>query len=348
MLKNIVALTIPIALLVSCVPNDSNKNENIIDSELVSEEMKVPKDKDEIIIPKEETDDTQENIDSTKSTEEQQAFITTPEGTIYEALVLSSSGIAITKQIESSSEKLGELKLGEHIFVLEEFKNMARIHSKGVEGWVLKSNISKVPYNSNMKQEVKNPDDLLVLVNKKLKLSSDYQPQNLVIPDVPFSFTGTPEKKYMTAEAAKAIEEMFVEAENNGIQLVGASGYRSFQTQEQLFTSYVLRDGYEIANQFSAFPGESEHQTGLAMDITSRAVNFKITTTFGETKEGVWVQENSHKFGFIIRYPKGMENITGYSYEPWHLRFVGKEAALIMNEQNLTLEEYSEFIRRFK
>lgn len=133
---------------------------------------------------------------------------------------------------------------------------------------------------------------------------------------------------------------MFASAENAGIHLFAQSGFRSFERQEQIFTAFAEQDGEEAANKYSARPGESEHQTGLVMDITSESVNFQLTTEFGATEEGLWVAEHAHEHGFIIRYPKGKESITQYDYEPWHLRYVGIKAATEMNNNNETLEEY--------
>ena len=89
-----------------------------------------------------------------------------------------------------------------------------------------------------------------------------------------------------------------------------------------------------------AYPGQSEHQTGLAMDVSCQSVGFTLEEDFGQTTEGIWLSENAHKFGFIIRYGKDTTNITGYSYEPWHIRYVGKDAAKEIYDLNITLEEY--------
>ncbi|WP_176555698.1 D-alanyl-D-alanine carboxypeptidase family protein [Virgibacillus ndiopensis] len=187
---------------------------------------------------------------------------------------------------------------------------------------------------------VSNPTDTLVLVNKQHALPEDYVPEELIVPDVPFPFTKDIPKKYMRKEAAKALEKMFAAAGKADLELYAQSGYRSYNRQQTLFASYSEQHGEKEANKFSARPGESEHQTGLTMDVTSPDIEFQLNTEFGKTDEGKWVKENAHKFGFIIRYPKGKEDITEYQYEPWHLRYVGKEAAQVIYEQELTLEEY--------
>ena len=181
----------------------------------------------------------------------------------------------------------------------------------------------------------------LLLVNKKNPLSSDYVPENLMVPDVPFTFSEYSEAKLMSQDAALALGELFESAKSEGINLYALSGYRSYDRQAAIFAASVKKNGSEYkANQFSAKAGQSEHQTGLAIDVTSASVNYTLAEDFGETKEGKWLSENAYKFGFIIRYQKGKESITGYNYEPWHLRYVGKTAADQIKSQNTTLEEY--------
>lgn len=185
-----------------------------------------------------------------------------------------------------------------------------------------------------------NPYDILAVVNKENALPADYVPNDLVVPDVPFPFEEELPKKQLREHAAAALEELFVAAENAGHVLYAQSGYRSYERQVNLFAAYAENHGEEAANLFSARAGESEHQTGLSMDITSQAVGFALTTDFGDTSEGEWVSENAAAFGFIIRYPEGKETITEYQFEPWHLRYVGEQTALEITEANLTLEEY--------
>lgn len=187
---------------------------------------------------------------------------------------------------------------------------------------------------------VNNPDGLLVLVNKKRNLPSDYAPEDLVIPNVLFPFKEKLEKKYLRKEAALALEQLFQRASQDNVKLYALSGYRSYKRQEEIFNYKAQQRGEEVANQTSARPGQSEHQTGLAMDVTSSSVNYKLVESFGETKEGQWLVGHAADFGFVIRYPQGKEDITGYNYEPWHLRYVGKEMAGKVNTLGITLEEY--------
>lgn len=199
------------------------------------------------------------------------------------------------------------------------------------------------------KEVIQNASNPLALVNKMFGLPSEYFPEDLVTPDVSFSFGNQDvEKSKMRKEAAEALEKMFAEAEQSGIMLFAVSGYRSYDRQEALFTAEVNKVGEEVAAEAVAEPGSSEHQTGLAMDISSKSAGLILTDQFGETPEGNWLEKNAHKFGFILRYPKGKEGITGFMYEPWHYRYVGQEAATDIYHNNWTLEEYFELARKVK
>lgn len=192
----------------------------------------------------------------------------------------------------------------------------------------------------NNKKTVSNPDDLLVLVNKENNLLSTYEPKDLIIPDIPFSFEGDYPKKYLRKDAALALEKLIYTAEEKGYKIYGISGYRSYDRQKNIFLANVRKYGFKKTNTFSAVPGQSEHQTGLVMDVSSASVGYKLVTSFAETPEGLWLKENAHLFGFIIRYPQEKVEITGYQYEPWHIRYVGIDAARKITKANLTLEEY--------
>ncbi|APH04729.1 M15 family metallopeptidase [Bacillus weihaiensis] len=194
---------------------------------------------------------------------------------------------------------------------------------------------------------IENPTNVLAMVNKDYSLPSTYKPEDLVIPNVEFSFgEAEVEKRYLREEAAHALEELFSLAKKDQIELFAVSGYRSYSRQQGIFNSEKEAKGEVEAMQAVALAGQSEHQTGLAMDVTSRSVNLEITEEFGQTEEGMWVEENAHLAGFIVRYPKGKEEITGYQYEPWHLRYVGKEKATTMFEHQLTLEEYFNRVKK--
>ncbi|MCM3704915.1 MULTISPECIES: M15 family metallopeptidase [Cytobacillus] len=194
---------------------------------------------------------------------------------------------------------------------------------------------------------IQNPDNVMVLVNKQFSLPDGYEPPKLVIPDVAFSYGKLDlEKSYMRKDAAEGLEKLFAGAMNEGVELFAVSGYRSFTRQSEVFDAEVNRVGKEKAVQAVAIPGSSEHQTGLTMDISSRSAGLELSEKFGETKEGKWLAENAHRYGFILRYPKGKETITGYKYEPWHFRYVGVEAAKVIYEKKCTLEEYFDMVKK--
>lgn len=189
---------------------------------------------------------------------------------------------------------------------------------------------------------VENPYDVLALINKKHALPGDYVPKDLVFPNVRYPFTEDLPKKQLRKIAADALEELFKAADEAGLELYAQSGYRSYDRQVAIFTSNVEQHGEEAANNFSARPGQSEHQSGLTMDVTSSKVDFSLVIEFGETPEGKWIAEHAHEYGFIIRYLEGKEDITQYQYEPWHLRYVGEKVATEIYEKEITFEEYIE------
>lgn len=200
--------------------------------------------------------------------------------------------------------------------------------------------IVSVPAMSQDKvRVVADPNNTLVLVNKYFKLPTNYKPQLLVYPHVRF-LTGRTEKAKMQLIAANALEKMFHAAKHDGVTLTGVSAYRSYKTQVALFKHYEQRDGQAKALTYSAFPGTSEHETGLAIDVSDAAGRTAATPAFSGTKESLWLESHASNYGYIIRYPKGKQAVTGYEYEPWHLRYVGTAVAKSLKAANQTLEEY--------
>ena len=186
-------------------------------------------------------------------------------------------------------------------------------------------------------------DSYRILVNRQWELPATYVPADLVIPNVPSVFSGDIEARYLRAEAAEALEALYDAAlEETGKTLYLRSGYRSYETQRVLFNSRARERGVHRANLSTAQPGQSEHQTGLAVDITSDTVNRQLSQRFADTSEGKWIEAQASQFGFIIRYPAGKEAITGYIYEPWHLRYVGIPLATRLSESGLTMEEFAD------
>lgn len=174
----------------------------------------------------------------------------------------------------------------------------------------------------------------ILLVNKEKGLESEYKPGNLVNVN-----TKTNQKILMEKEAAEKLQEMFKAAENDGIELIPVSAYRTYEYQKNVFDQSVKSQGIEYTKRYVAVPGYSEHQTGLAIDVGSPE-DTTLTDNFENTDAFTWLQKNMHGYGFILRYPKGKENITGYKYEPWHIRYVGKDVAKKIQETGLTLEEF--------
>ena len=133
---------------------------------------------------------------------------------------------------------------------------------------------------------------------------------------------------------------MLEDAKSEGIEFVICSTYRSYSTQDTIYHNYVSMYGADYANTISAYPGRSEHHTGWAVDVTSASMGYDLKQNFIEYPEGIWINNHCSEYGFIIRYPKDKTHITGYSYEPWHLRYVGVDVAKEITEKGLTLEEY--------
>jgi D-alanyl-D-alanine carboxypeptidase len=195
---------------------------------------------------------------------------------------------------------------------------------------------NKETSNTKTSGLVKNPSDIFVLVNKNHYLDPGFMPKDLVKLNITFAPEATQEERMMRKEAADALKTMFAEGRKENILLRGVSGYRSYKSQKQVYDQNLKAKGRDYVESFVAYPGQSEHQTGLSIDVG--AVN--NTQNFGTSKEGKWLQKNANKYGFILRYPKEKENITGYSYEPWHIRYVGKKAAGQIYSRGIVLEEY--------
>ncbi len=166
--------------------------------------------------------------------------------------------------------------------------------------------------------------DGVLIANKTYSLPSDYNPGGLL------------------PECEEAFALMQKAAAKKGLNIYISSGFRSYSSQKSIYSRYVNRDGRALADTYSARPGHSEHQTGLAIDLNT------ITQSFGKTKEGRWVAEHCHEYGFILRYPEGKSHITGYCFEPWHLRYVGVETATKIAQSGLCLEEYYGITSQYK
>lgn len=195
--------------------------------------------------------------------------------------------------------------------------------------------------NFNKSQfSVNTPGSPWWIVNKTRPLPSGYTPKNLVVPTVKLRLGSGSEQMHVDATVAPAIQKLFDAAKANGTPLLLASGYRSEGYQRQLYEGYVKNDGQVAADKYSARPGTSEHQTGFAFDICPDTSDCQLVQSFGDTDTGKWVASHAHEFGFIVRYQKGKDAVTGYEYEPWHLRYVGVPLASELFKTNQTMEEF--------
>ena len=174
---------------------------------------------------------------------------------------------------------------------------------------------------------------ILILVNKYYYLSSDYVPSDLV--NIEAAYSGTSGQNNMLRKVAyEPYVQMCNAAAKDGIVIKNVSAYRSYRTQSWLYNNYAKTDGYALADTYSARPGYSEHQTGLAMDLNM------VDDSFVSHAAYAWLKDNSYKYGFILRYPQGKQNITGYKFEPWHYRYVGEDIAIFIYQNDITFDEF--------
>lgn len=190
------------------------------------------------------------------------------------------------------------------------------------------------------KYSINDPESIWVVVNKGRILPSSYVPPDLVVPKVPLRTSAYDSEMHLRVAPSRAIEKLFNGALSSGIHLRLASGYRSYNEQISVYNSEVRRFGQAVADSESAQPGHSEHQTGLAADLEPASRACEINSCFATTAEGKWLAANCYKYGFIIRYQKNDQNITGYRYEPWHVRYVASDLAAEVHSSSQTLEEF--------
>ena len=188
-------------------------------------------------------------------------------------------------------------------------------------------------------ENYEDPTSIWALVNKEHAIPTDYVPPELVVVGLSTRSNSTADEKRVRQVINEPLTRMFEAASKDGHSLMVGSAYRSATTQNQLFNTYVARVGYDQANKYSAHPGHSEHQTGLAVDISTVSQQCYLAECFIGTADGLWLAENAYKFGFHLRYPKGKETITGYNFEPWHYRYVGVDLATALHTSGLTLDQ---------
>lgn len=187
--------------------------------------------------------------------------------------------------------------------------------------------------------ELLTTSEYIVLANKDNLLDEAYIPADLTKDLACRKISYDPIQ--MREVAANALCALFDAAEEDGIYLYAHSGYRSYRTQNTMYHNRLKKNNGKD-DGVVAFPGSSDHQTGLGIDVINKAgIGKKFTEAFGETKQGKWLAENCWDYGFIIRYQKDKEDITQIIYEPWHLRYVGVQVAQYMRDQNLSLEEFT-------
>ena len=197
---------------------------------------------------------------------------------------------------------------------------------------VLTLSVTLLQGSMNVAMPDKNIDGTLFLVNRQHMVTEQYVPQVRKTEVYGMS-------QSMRIDAATALEAMFAAAAQDGIKLATVSGYRSYAKQTTIHARKVKKVGSESADLYSAPPGASEHQLGMAMDLAQKGSS-QLNGGFGATKAGQWVDANAYRFGFIVRYQKGNEAITGYAFEPWHVRYVGKEYAKAIFDLGEPMELY--------
>jgi len=175
----------------------------------------------------------------------------------------------------------------------------------------------------------------LLIVNKYYKLDDGYYCGDLVTMSSRYSINGG---QKLNQDAYDAFKKLVVAGEEEGVYIRNLSAYRSYSRQSAIYNNYKKEHGLKWTDKWSARAGHSEHQTGLALDVTKKGMS--TFTGFENTKEFTWISNNAHKFGFILRYPDGKNYITGYGYEPWHYRYVGVDVATYIYENDITFEEY--------
>lgn len=233
---------------------------------------------------------------------------------------------------DSYNEKIINL-MKEDYFIFDNLDRYLNYTKKNNIKDIIRDVNSNIDYN--FYTNIKNTDlskEYLMIVNKFNKLDKNYVPDNLVTIDKKYGNQLQIEKK-----TYEQFIKMYNDALNQNMHLYIRSPYRSYNTQENLYNNYIKTNSKEYADKIAARAGFSEHQTGLAIDLTTPQA---YLSKFENTKEFLWMKKNAYKYGFILRYPKDKEYLTGYMYESWHYRYVGVEAATIIYEKDLTFEEY--------
>lgn len=229
------------------------------------------------------------------------------------------------------SEKLMNL-INEKYFIKDNIKRYINYNASTLSEVVRNVNCN-LDYNFYTNLRAANLNDgKLMLVNKYYYLDKSFEGDDLVNVESNYGVG------MLNKETYEAFKKMSDAARTEGLYILSRSPYRSYATQYSLYNNYKNTKGLEWADRWSARPGHSEHQTGYALDV--KTYTSETLDSFGYTREFTWMQNNAHKYGFILRYPSGKEAITGYNYENWHYRYVGVDAATLIVTENITFEEY--------
>lgn len=228
------------------------------------------------------------------------------------------------------------------------FLSLAVVMFAAAAGWRLSSQSSKdngpgaqtTKFNKRQ-YSTTDPSSLWVIVNKNRPLSNvQYVPSDLMVPNVKLRLDPAAEQMQISQKMYQSLKDLFAAGKVAGFEFELGSGYRSYSLQKQFYDEYVRTMGEAEANRTSAHPGASEHQTGLAFDIEASGQKCHLDKCLADLPDGKWLAAHAHEYGFITRYPLGKEGITGYDFEPWHLRFVGKDLASQLHAKNKTMEEF--------
>lgn len=251
--------------------------------------------------------------------------------------IIRNSKVSIKEEsTKNSQNKLGSAKMPNYYH--ENYSTRYKNYSKNNSNLSLEEVITRVNIGLDHKYYTNTkitpyPNKTHILINKYIKLPNNYIPDNLENLDTSYSRDGMK----LVKVAKDMLEKMVNQAKNDGYIIRVMSSYRSYDYQVKLYNEYKRADGEKEADKYSARPGFSEHQTGLCIDIDD---GIKPYTSFAKSKSYKWMQNNSYKYGFIERYPEGKEHITGYDYEAWHYRYVGKNIAKYIHDNSITFDEY--------
>lgn len=248
---------------------------------------------------------------------------------VSSAGILSNHYVLQQSISQDAKNQANIIKTAAEVIIGKEFKKKAPVYIE----------LPGVDSIQALVDDYQSPSSLWVLANKQNALPSDYIPDGLILANVSARTDKSVSERSVRPELDKPLQNMFADAKKDGVDLMIGSAYRSYQLQSLYFNSLASQIGETAANISVAYPGQSEHQTGLAVDISSISRQCYLDECFDSTLSGLWLLKNSYKYGFTLRYPKGKEEVTGYRYEPWHYRYVGVDLSTALYKSGLTLEE---------